>query len=108
MQWLANISVRRPIFASVLIAVFVVVGLVGYKSLGVDKFPKVDFPLITIITPYPGASPSAVETDVTQRAAIDKLVEIAFAEDARLLDVDDERCGHPPPAKVGADELGGA
>ena len=67
MQWLANISVRRPIFASVLIAVFVVVGLVGYRSLGVDKFPKVDFPVITIITPYPGASPGAVETDVTQK-----------------------------------------
>ncbi len=67
MQWLANVSVRRPIFAAVLIAVFVVVGLVGYKSLGVDKFPKVDFPLITIVTPYPGASPGAVETDVTQK-----------------------------------------
>jgi len=67
MQWLANISVRRPVFASVLIAVFVVVGLVGYTTLGVDKFPKIDFPVITIITPYPGASPGAVETDVTQK-----------------------------------------
>jgi len=67
MQWLANICVRRPIFASVLIAVLVVVGLVGYKSLGVDKFPKVDFPLVTIVTPYAGASPGAVETDVTEK-----------------------------------------
>src|SRR5262249_36065188 len=39
----------------------------GYTSLGVDKFPKVDFPLVTIVTPYPGASPSAVETDVTKK-----------------------------------------
>ena len=53
-------------FASVLILVLVVVGLVGYKRLGVDKFPKIDFPMITIVTPYPGASPSAVETDVTR------------------------------------------
>ncbi len=67
MQWLANISVRRPIFATVMIAVFLVVGVVGYLSLGVDKFPKVDFPLVTIVTPYPGASPGAVETDVTQK-----------------------------------------
>src|SRR6476620_10484825 len=67
MQWLANICVRRPIFASVLIAVFVVVGIVGYKSLGVDKFPKVDFPMVMIVTPYPGASPGAAETDVTQK-----------------------------------------
>ncbi|HSD88765.1 MAG TPA: efflux RND transporter permease subunit [Kofleriaceae bacterium] len=58
---------RRPIFAAVLIAVFVVVGYVGYNKLGVDKFPKVDFPLVTIVTPYPGASPGAVETDVSQK-----------------------------------------
>src|SRR4051812_34761128 len=67
MQWLSNISVRRPVFASVIIAVLVVVGWIGYRSLGVDKFPKVDFPLITIVTPYTGASPGAVETDVTQK-----------------------------------------
>src|SRR3712207_3775863 len=67
MQWLAQISIRRPIFATVLILVLVVVGFVGYKSLGVDKFPKIDFPLVTIVTPYPGASPLAVESDVTQK-----------------------------------------
>src|SRR5262249_59191116 len=67
MQWLSNVAVRRPVFATVLILVLVVVGFVGYKGLGVDKFPKVDFPLVTIVTPYPGASPSAVETDVTDK-----------------------------------------
>src|ERR1041384_722237 len=67
MQWLANISVRRPVFASVIILVLVVVGAVGKCSLGVDKFPKVDFPLITIVTPYTGAWPGAVEADVTQK-----------------------------------------
>ena len=67
MQWLSSIAVRRPVFASVLILVLVVVGVVGYRSLGVDKFPKVDFPLVTIVTPYPGASPGAVETDVSQK-----------------------------------------
>src|SRR6266513_2808810 len=67
MQWLSQIAVRRPVFATVLILVFVVIGVVGYKTLGVDKFPKVDFPLITIVTPYPGASPAAVETDVSQK-----------------------------------------
>ncbi|MBA3460232.1 MAG: efflux RND transporter permease subunit [Deltaproteobacteria bacterium] len=67
MQWLSAISVRRPIFATVMILVFVVVGLVGYTRLGVDKFPKIDFPVITIVTPYPGASPLAVESDVSQK-----------------------------------------
>jgi hydrophobe/amphiphile efflux-1 (HAE1) family protein len=55
------------VFATVLILVLVVVGAVGYKSLGVDKFPKVDFPMIMIITPYPGASPAAVESDVSKK-----------------------------------------
>jgi len=67
MQWLSQISVRKPVFATVLMLVFVVVGLVGYRSLGVDKFPKIDFPIITIVTPYPGASPLAVESDVSQK-----------------------------------------
>src|SRR5213079_824770 len=67
MQWLASVSVRRPVFATVLILVLVVVGAVGYKSLGVDKFPKIDFPLITIVTPYPGASPTAVESDISKK-----------------------------------------
>jgi hydrophobe/amphiphile efflux-1 (HAE1) family protein len=67
MQWLASISVRRPVLATVSMLVFVVVGLVGYRTLGVDKFPKVDFPRITIVTPYPGASPKAVESDVTRK-----------------------------------------
>jgi hydrophobic/amphiphilic exporter-1 (mainly G- bacteria), HAE1 family len=67
MQWLSNIAVRRPVFATVLMLVLLVVGLLGKSRLGVDKFPKVDFPMITIITPYPGASPSAVETDVSKK-----------------------------------------
>src|ERR1043165_53159 len=50
-----------------MILVLVVVGAVGYSRLGVDKFPKVDFPLVTIVTPYQGASPGAVETDVSQK-----------------------------------------
>jgi HAE1 family hydrophobic/amphiphilic exporter-1 len=66
-QWLANVCVRRPVFAIVLILVFVVVGGIGYTKLGVDKFPKVDFPLVTIVTPYSGASPGAVETDVSEK-----------------------------------------
>src|SRR5258706_242073 len=67
MQWLASVCIRRPIFASVIILALVVVGVVGYRNLGVDKFPKVDFPMITVVTPYAGASPTAVETDVTEK-----------------------------------------
>jgi HAE1 family hydrophobic/amphiphilic exporter-1 len=65
MQWLASLSVRRGVFATVAILIIVVFGVVGYSRLGVDKFPRVDFPVVTITTMYDGASPSAVETDVT-------------------------------------------
>ncbi|MCA9697051.1 MAG: efflux RND transporter permease subunit, partial [Myxococcales bacterium] len=66
MQWLASLSVRRAVLAAVINIIVIVVGLVGYLGLGVDKFPDVDLPTITITTLYRGASPSAVETDVTE------------------------------------------
>ena len=66
MQWLASLSVRRAVLAAVINLVIVVVGVVGYLGLGVDKFPEVDFPAVTITTIYPGASPSAVESDVSE------------------------------------------
>ncbi|MGE3768630.1 MAG: efflux RND transporter permease subunit [Kofleriaceae bacterium] len=65
MQWLARVCVHRPVFATVLILLMVVVGIVGFRTLGVDKYPKIDFPAVTINTQYKGASPTAVETDVT-------------------------------------------
>jgi len=66
MQWLSLISVRRPVFATVMMLMLIVVGLVGYNALGYDKYPKVDFPIVLVVTPYPGASPLAVEADITK------------------------------------------
>ncbi|HET9956210.1 MAG TPA: efflux RND transporter permease subunit, partial [Polyangiaceae bacterium] len=67
MQWLANVSVRRPVFATVLILVILVLGVVGYLQLGVDRFPKVDFPTVAVVTRLPGSASSEVETDVTDK-----------------------------------------
>jgi hydrophobe/amphiphile efflux-1 (HAE1) family protein len=67
MQWLANVCVRRPVFATVLILTIVVVGLIGYKSLSVDRFPNVDFPIVTVVTVLPGAAPQQIETEVTDK-----------------------------------------
>ncbi len=67
MQWLAKISVKRPIFATVLMLVVVVVGVAGYLGLGVDRFPRVEFPTVAISTVIPGASPREVELDVTDK-----------------------------------------
>src|SRR4051812_6573629 len=67
MQWLASISVRRPIFATVLILFVVVVGIVGYGKLNVDRFPNVDLPVVSIITTLPGAAPEEIETELTDK-----------------------------------------
>ena len=67
MQALARLCVRRPVFASVLIIALVVVGVVGYTSLGVDRFPRIDFPVVAVITRLPGAAPEEVETEVTDK-----------------------------------------
>src|SRR5512134_3813652 len=67
MQWLARISVKRPVFATVLILVVCVVGVTGYLGLGVDRFPKVELPMVLVSTPVPGAAPREIETDVTDK-----------------------------------------
>ncbi|MFC5457695.1 efflux RND transporter permease subunit [Prosthecobacter fluviatilis] len=67
MQWLARICVQRPVLASVIVLVFVVVGLIGYSRLPVDRFPKVDFPTVAITTRLDGATPKEVETQITDK-----------------------------------------
>lgn len=67
MQWLARVCVQRPVFASVLMLVIIVLGVVGYTRLGVDQFPNVDLPFVLITTTLEGASPEEVETDVTDK-----------------------------------------
>ena len=67
MQKLAEICIERPVFATVLILTLVVVGAFGYTTLGVDRFPNVAFPFVTITTRMPGAGPQEMETDVSEK-----------------------------------------
>ena len=67
MQWLAEICVKRPVFATMLILSLVVVGMFSFLSLGVDLFPKIDFPTITVTVVNPGASPQEIETEITEK-----------------------------------------
>ena len=67
MQQLAEICVRRPVFATMLILSLTVVGLFSYNSLGVDLFPKIDLPTITVSVVNPGASPQEIETEITDK-----------------------------------------
>ncbi|NUQ74439.1 MAG: efflux RND transporter permease subunit [Polyangiaceae bacterium] len=67
MQWLAAISVKRPVFATVLVLILSVVGLFSYFQLGVDRFPKVDFPIIIVTTVLPGSAPEEIESDISDK-----------------------------------------
>jgi hydrophobic/amphiphilic exporter-1 (mainly G- bacteria), HAE1 family len=61
---LADVSIKRPVFATMMIVALVVFGAIAYKRIGVDLFPNVEFPLVTITAVYPGADPEAIETKV--------------------------------------------
>jgi len=63
---LPQISIRRPVLASVLSLALIVFGLVGYGRLPVRELPSVDFPIVSITTVLPGASPEVVETEITE------------------------------------------
>ncbi len=65
MQWIAKLCVNRPVLAAVIILTICVVGFVGYGQLSLDRFPKVDFPMVTVTTVRPGAAPEEVETDIS-------------------------------------------
>jgi HAE1 family hydrophobic/amphiphilic exporter-1 len=67
MQKLAEICIRRPVFATMLILALVVVGAAGYLHLGVDRVPSVDLPTLFIRTTLPGGAPETMESDVSQR-----------------------------------------
>jgi len=67
MQTLADICIRRPVFASMIVLSLVVVGAAAYLGLGVDRFPSMDLPTVRVQTMLPGASPEEVEVLVSQR-----------------------------------------
>lgn len=67
MQKLAEICIRRPVFAVMLILALVVMGGVSYFKLGVDRFPSVDLPIVRVNTTLPGASPEEMETQISDR-----------------------------------------
>ncbi|MCI0748616.1 MAG: efflux RND transporter permease subunit [Verrucomicrobia subdivision 3 bacterium] len=66
MQRLAEICIRRPVFATMLILSLVVVGAASYFNLDVDRFPSVDLPMIRVSTRLPGASPAEIEAQISQ------------------------------------------
>src|SRR5688572_10381096 len=65
MQWLAEICVHRPVFATVIVLFLTVVGGFSFFTLGVDRFPKIDLPTVSVRTSNPGAAPEEIEAEIT-------------------------------------------
>jgi hydrophobic/amphiphilic exporter-1 (mainly G- bacteria), HAE1 family len=65
-MWISDISIRRPVLATMFIVSFMVLGIVSMSRLGIDLFPDISFPFVNVMVVYPGASPEEVETLVTK------------------------------------------
>jgi multidrug efflux pump len=63
---LFELCIRRPVFATVLSLVIVLLGVVSYTRLTVREYPNVDEPVVSVSTRYPGASAKIIETQITQ------------------------------------------
>lgn len=66
-MWLVDVSIRRPVFATMMIGSLVIMGMVSFRSLGVDLFPKIEFPYVSVQTTQPGSAPASIETEVTDK-----------------------------------------
>lgn len=64
---ISDVSIKRPVFAAVMMLILLTLGLFSYKRLPIDMFPNVEMPVISIVTLYPGASPETVEREVSKR-----------------------------------------
>lgn len=63
---LSDLSIKRPIFISMIMMAMVIFGLIAFKELGVDLFPRIEFPVITVVSALPGADPESIERTVTE------------------------------------------
>src|SRR3954469_10092234 len=82
MHALAQLCVRRPVFAAMFVLSLVVVGIFSYFGLGVDLFPKVDIPTVAVIVANPGASPEEIETEISRKVE-DAVNTISMVDEVR-------------------------
>jgi HAE1 family hydrophobic/amphiphilic exporter-1 len=65
-MWFTQVSLKNPVFATMMMLAIVVLGLFSYQRMQVDQFPNIDLPVVVITADYPGASPEIVESEVTK------------------------------------------
>ncbi len=64
-MFLSDTSVKKPVFATIITLALIFFGILGYQRIGIDLYPKVDFPMVTITTTLFGAAPEVMDTDIT-------------------------------------------
>src|SRR5215216_6832628 len=65
-MFLSDVSIKRPVFATMMMLALVVLGVVSYKRLAIDEYPDITYPTIVAQTSYPGASPQVMEREVSR------------------------------------------
>ena len=66
-MFLSNLSIKRPVFAAVMMLALVTLGIFSYRRLAIDMFPDIEIPVLSVVTQFPGAAPETVEREVTKR-----------------------------------------
>ena len=66
-MWFTRVSLKNPVFATMVMLALVVLGIFSLQRLQVDQFPNIDFPVVVVIADYPGASPEIVESEVSKK-----------------------------------------
>ena len=65
-MFLSDVSIKRPVFATMMMVALVVLGIVSYKRLAIDEYPDITYPVVVAQTTYPGASPEVMEREVSR------------------------------------------
>src|SRR3954463_6274383 len=66
-MWFTRVSLKNPVFATMVMLAIVVLGVFSYQRLNVDQFPNIDFPVVVVTAEYPGAAPEIVESEVSKK-----------------------------------------
>ena len=64
-MWISDLCIRRPVLAVMMIAALITLGLISMGRVGIDLFPRVEFPYVSVETRLQGAAPTTVETEIT-------------------------------------------
>src|SRR5215212_7575219 len=65
-MFLSDVSIKRPVFATMMMLALVVLGIVSFRRLAIDEYPDITYPIVIVQTTYPGASPEVMERDVSR------------------------------------------